>query len=216
MSAEQPIVTVDMIAVHDTFRKEFAALPDLILRVADGDVDRAGIVGQHVFMMTGMLTSHHDGEDVVLWPILHERAAGAGSLVDRMEEQHSRLVALIGRVQALTGQWMGTAAGEVGTSLAAAVTALTVAMVDHLAEEEADVLPLAADTLTEEEWASIGAHSRAALTPEQMAIGLGVIAEAASPEAWQVIVGEMPPEAFAAWKEHGRPAYLAYRQRLVG
>ena len=64
----------EMFAVHDCLRHEFARLPLTVKAVAEGDSDRASVVGGHVMMMTSMLHAHHEGEDLLVWPLLAERS----------------------------------------------------------------------------------------------------------------------------------------------
>jgi hypothetical protein len=60
--------TWEMIHVHDQFRREFAAIPDLVRGVPDGDTARATIVASHAQLVTDFLHNHHGTEDKLLWP----------------------------------------------------------------------------------------------------------------------------------------------------
>ncbi len=207
--------TREMTAVHDAFRMEFAALPGMIASVPDGDVDRAAVVGGHVMMMTAMLHGHHESEDVNLWPLLEERAVDRLDLVRVMESQHARIGELLASVQQQAGAWMSSSAAAARDDLAATVSDLDTAMREHLALEEDEILPVVAVSITPEEFARLGEHSRASLTPEQLAIGLGTILDDTSPELGAAILEAMPPEARAGFEQFGRPAYAAYRARLT-
>ena len=78
----------DMYVVHRAFRREFGLLPDLIRDVISGDVARAEVVASHLDLVLAGLHMHHTGEDVVLWPLLVDRAAPSGDLIATMEAQH--------------------------------------------------------------------------------------------------------------------------------
>src|SRR5579875_3532551 len=86
----------EMLVVHDAFRREFGALPDLVRGVASGDLDRAAVVAGHINLMAGLLHHHHQGEDDAFWPLLAERCPQeVAPLVQFMEIQH-RYIAAIG------------------------------------------------------------------------------------------------------------------------
>src|SRR4051794_18983408 len=94
----------DMVVVHRVFRRELVALPLLVRGVGDGDRERAAIVADHARLVSTGLRIHHTGEDVLLWPLLHDRAA-ADELVDTMEAQHAGIQTALERADALVEQW---------------------------------------------------------------------------------------------------------------
>jgi hypothetical protein len=55
--------------------------------------------------------------------------------------------------------------------------ALNAALQPHLDDEEQTVVPLAARTLTEAEWESVGEHSRAGIPKDKMSIAFGMLLE---------------------------------------
>ncbi|WP_372462559.1 hemerythrin domain-containing protein [Streptomyces thermodiastaticus] len=82
----------EMIAVHDMFRREFSAMPDLAENVTPGDAHHATMVAEHVGFVAGLLHAHHAAEDALLWPILRERAAGdVAPLLGTMQSQHDEI-----------------------------------------------------------------------------------------------------------------------------
>lgn len=207
--------TTEMFAVHDAFRAEFGTLPALILAVPEGDLDRAAVVGGHVMLMTSMLHAHHGSEDVLLWPVLEERVPERLALVQEMEGQHERMGGLIESAQALAGQWMGSAAADVAHALSTTMVELNTIMVEHLAAEESQIMPIVSETFSEEEFARIGEHSRADIPPDVLPIGLGIILSDTTPERGAAILSFMPDEARAGFEQFGRPMYEDYRARLV-
>jgi iron-sulfur cluster repair protein YtfE (RIC family) len=208
--------TREMNAIHDAFRAEFGALPGMITAVSDGDTGRAEIVGGRVMMMTMMLHSHHSSEDVLLWPVLEQRVPERADFVHTMEAQHQRISELIEAAKAQAGPWMGTGSAAMAAELAATVTELDERMVEHLSIEEAEVLPLVVQHMTQEEFTAIGEHSRDSLTQDQLAVGLGLVLDDTSPELGEVLLSNMPPEARAGFEQFGMPLYVQYRARLNG
>ncbi|MGW3247884.1 hemerythrin domain-containing protein [Streptomyces sp. NPDC001070] len=93
----------DMHVVHTMFRREFGLTPALVRKVADGDLARTQVVADHIDIMLAALTTHHEGEDIGLWPRLMERVSGElVSLVHVMEEP-ARRVALRASARAAAG-----------------------------------------------------------------------------------------------------------------
>ncbi|MBK9738819.1 MAG: hemerythrin domain-containing protein [Actinobacteria bacterium] len=206
----------DMLAVHDAFRAELAELPDLVLAVTPGDSERTGIVGEHTLLVLSMLEAHHDGEDVLVWPLVRERAPEAVDLVAALEAQHLQIHPLIDAAREDATAWMATCGQAEAGELAGALAALDQVLRAHLAQEESEFMPIMARTMTQEEWAAVGVHSRAALAPEQLGLALGTILADTSPELGELIIGSMPPEGQAGWEQFGKPAYASYRARLYG
>src|ERR1700712_4561651 len=95
MSAPVGPAVAEIVAVHRVFRREFAVLPALVRGVADGDAERAAVVGRHARMILAGLRSPDRGEDGALWPPLLERAPAAAPLLARLRAQHEA-IALLG------------------------------------------------------------------------------------------------------------------------
>ncbi len=188
----EPVTDVhDMIVIHRLFRRELAAVPRLVGAVHDGDVNRARTVAAHVDLVLSGLRIHHTGEDVVLWPLLYERAEAA-PLVATMEAQHERIATSVGAATALVPEWAGTGATEVGDRLAATLDRLAGDSIDHLDLEEREILPLAARHITPAEWKRIGEHGREAMSRVQLPLMFGAILEDADAGERAAIFAEVP------------------------
>ena len=64
------------------------AIPRLVRDTAPGDRGRARIVGDRLAFVLETLHVHHTSEDVLLWPLLLDRAAPSADLVHTMEQPH--------------------------------------------------------------------------------------------------------------------------------
>jgi len=213
--SDEPIDTSEMLAIHECFRKEFASLPLRVKAVPESDGGRAAAVGGHVLLMSAMLHGHHSAEDELLWPVFAERAPQSAELVETMAMQHARLSDLVDTAQAEATAWMADTNILTRSSLHTTLIALERALLEHLSFEEIEVLPVIATSVTQAEFDAVGIHARASLSPETLAIGLGLILDDNSAEAGQAILDSLPPEARAGFEEFGRPAYVAYRDRLL-
>ena len=69
------------------------------------------------------------------------------------------------------------ALGRVGRGAGSRSDNLNGVLQSHLDDEEQKVVPLAAVTLTQEEWDAVGAHSRAGIPKNKMPIAMGMILE---------------------------------------
>lgn len=213
--SEQVIDTTDMYAIHDCLRHEFARLPITVKAVAEGDAERAAVVGRHVLLMTDLLHSHHSGEDAVVWPILLERAPESAALVGELEGQHEALHAAVDNARSEAQAWMDNPGNQERARLHTTLIGLERELLHHLAVEEQQGLPIVQATLTPEEYAGIGEHARAEVPPEMMGIVLGLILDNTSAERGAAILGSMPPEAVAGFEQFGRPAYAEYKAQIT-
>ena len=207
--------TTDMLAVHDCLRHEFARLPITVKAVAEGDADRAAVVGGHVLFMSEFLHAHHASEDAIVWPLLKERSPEHDALVVEMEEQHAQMHATVDIARAQAEAWIASPGIQERSALHTTLIALEREILHHFALEEQEVLPLIQRDLTAQEWASVGEHSRASFSPEDLAVALGLILDNTSAERGQAILAEMPPEAREGFEQFGRPAYAAYKARIT-
>lgn len=208
--------TTDMLAVHDCFRREFARLPITVKSIGDGDAERAAAVGGHVLFMSEFLHAHHASEDALVWPLLRERSPEADGLVNDMEAQHESIHAFMDTSRAQAQAWIDAPGPQERAALHTTLIALEKDLLHHLAVEEQQVLPLVERDLSPGEWLAVGEHSRSSFAPPELAIALGLILDNTSEERGEKILSAMPPEARAGFEQFGRPAYLAYRDRLRG
>lgn len=205
----------DMIAAHDTLRKEYATLPLLVKSIADGDSERAAVVSDHIDLMGAFMTAHHDAEDELLWPLAEARAP-EHEAVFIMEKEHNDLtdhVALLGQ---LAAAWRADPSANNRATLHTHLIAFEKDLLKHLGHEEREALPLLATVITQEEFASFGARARSSVAPEQRALLLGLILEDTNPRSRAAVLESMPAEARAAYENEGKAAAHAYRARLLG
>ena len=96
----------EMYLVHTMLRREFSLLPDLIRGADRNDAKRRALIGAHAQLLCQILHAHHEGEDLVLWPLLLERAeAEATQIVAVMEQQHQAIAAAHDEAVHRLGDW---------------------------------------------------------------------------------------------------------------
>lgn len=208
--------THEMVIVHRAFRREFRLAPDLIRGVAAGDTGRAGIVADHVSDLIWGLHHHHRGEDELLWPKLLDRAAPRRELIELMEVQHRRISEGLDGLQPLIGPWRDTGAVPAGSALATALDDLRAALVEHLDQEEAEILPLAAEHLSVAEWNELGESAVKSLPKNKRLIFLGMVLEDTSDEEQAAMIANLPPPVRVLWRVFGARGYARYVAKVRG
>jgi hemerythrin-like domain-containing protein len=218
MSTTTPMAdSRDMIVVHTMFRKQFAAIPELVNDVADGDRAQAAIVADHVAWMVAFLHAHHEGEDMLVWPRLVERCpTEVEPLIFTMESQHHALAMTLDALAATAGAWRETAAAQERAALAEAATELLVQVAEHLDLEELKVLSLIDKYLTEREWKQVGGSGLKKMSFGKLTVAFGMILDGASPQYVQTMRDTLPRPAWLLFSVLGPRAYTKYATHLHG
>ncbi|MFJ4845507.1 hemerythrin domain-containing protein [Streptomyces sp. NPDC088733] len=212
----EPMADVrDMYMAHTMLRREFRLLPQLVRDVTPGDAERADVVGAHAEQVCLILHLHHEGEDLLLWPRLLERAGDkATAIVPAMEEQHHAIERGHAEVAGLLPQWRAT--GRNGEQLAEAVERLLAALVEHLALEEKEILPLTEQYVTAAEWKQLGEHGMARTPQEALPLSLGMAMYEADPEVVEALLADVPEPDRTALTDAARAVYAAHAERVHG
>jgi hypothetical protein len=199
----------DIYAVHGVFRDSLGAAPELVGSVAPGDAERVALVANYYENILFFLEAHHDGEEKLVFPLLRERCAGEEALMDHMDEQHHEGVGLLDDARNSLAAWT---AGDAGAQNAAQVglAALHAQLVNHLDEEEANLLPLAANNCSPEEWGALPGHGFANFHGDKIWLILGLIRERMSNEQRAAMLEHMPPPAVDMWTGFGEQAFKDY------
>jgi hemerythrin-like domain-containing protein len=215
---KDPVDTWEMVVVHRLFRREFGLAPGLIRRVAEGDRQRSAVVADHLASLAEGLHHHHTTEDELLWPILLARVdeLDAG-LVHRMETQHDTVATLMDRAGELLPRWRAEADPTTGEELANIFDKLSVALNEHLAEEEDEVLPLCSRHLTQAEWDALGKRGQEAIPKGARAfVSLGAILVDAAPSERTRFLAQLPLPARVLWHVVGKGIYRREVARIHG
>ena len=148
-----PARTEEMAVIHRIFRRGFPMMAELVRQTPPGATARSEPIAAHLDFLLNGLHNHHTGEDEHIWPRLLERAAPQAELITRMEKQHEVVAERSERVRTLLETWRRTA--DDGEALATALDEFTAALVEHLDDEEAHVVPLIRAHITAEEWTRV-------------------------------------------------------------
>lgn len=206
----------DMVVVHRTFRRELTIIPRLVRATAADDLARAAVVAGHARRGLHGLHLHHSGEDVLLWPKLLERAAPEAELIHRMEGQHSRVEELVDLLGPAIDRWAAEARPAAGEEVAGLFDELRTVLLEHLDDEEAHILPIAARCITQREWDELGEHGLAQLPRSELPIAVGMLLEDATPAERADILGKAPAPARLLLRTLGAWQYRRYLRFVRG
>ncbi len=205
----------DMVVVHDMFRRQFSAIPDLVGDVPDGDAVQVAIVADHVVWMTTFLHAHHEGEDLHVWPTLLERVpTEVDPLVYTMEAQHEGLARALDDLAATADAWRASSAAADRDAVVRTSTDLLLRIAEHLDLEEREVLPLIDRYLTEKEWEQVGGSGLKAMSFRQLTVAFGMILDGASAEQATIMRNTLPRVPWTIFSLVGPRAYVRYAGRL--
>lgn len=206
--AAAPAHTEEMAVVHRVFRRGFPMIARLVRHTPPGATGRSRSIAQHLDFLLNGLHHHHTGEDENIWPLLLERANPQAALVNQMEAQHEVVAERSGRVRSLLAGWRESATN--GEPLAVAIDEFTEALVEHLDEEEAHVVPLIRTHITSEEWQRFGQETFEKFTNAEKLTATGALEEVATPEEASWFTGGLPVPIKVMWRLTGRRKYARY------
>jgi hemerythrin-like domain-containing protein len=205
--ADAPADVGFMRALHAALRRDLSRLRDAAARI-DRSVDAPPTVLAGWDAFRAELDNHHIAEDDDLWPVLRRELSDPGELasVEAMVEEHRHIEpALAGVDAALRGR------GE----LAAPVETLSTVVLDHLAHEEREVLPLIERHLTRAQWRAFLVTERGRRPPRERPEFLAWILDNAGEQDAAAVLRELPPPARLVYRWFLRPRYDAQHRWQV-
>lgn len=206
--------TEEMAVVHRVFRRGFPMIGELVRQTAPGAVGRSEPIATHLDFLLTALHHHHTGEDEQIWPLLLQRADPQADLINRMEAQHGVVSERSERLRSLLDHWRQSATQT--ERLALAIDNLSVALDEHLDEEEARVVPLIRAHISAEEWELFGQKTFEKFTDQEKLIATGALEDIATAEEASWFTGDLPVPIKVMWRLIGRRKYRRYIARVRG
>lgn len=204
----------DMAIVHKTFRTTYAESAGLVADSADAPGRRVAFLADHIDFTLTLLHLHHGGEDAVLWPLLIERAPDEASMVQRVADQHHDVSSGIERVGVANRAWRDAPSADTRAALTGTLNELSAVLNHHLDDEEQLVVPLAARTMTQAEWNSLGEHARAGIPQDKMFVAFGLLLDPLTREERDVLFAEVPEPVQQLWASIGEQTWKTYATEL--
>jgi hemerythrin-like domain-containing protein len=172
---QEPIDVRDMAIVHRTFRSTYAEAARLVREDPAPSRARVTFLADHIDFIVEALHIHHEGEDELMYPKLIERLPDQASMTEEVEHEHQFVKTALDDVSAACATWRDRSSAETAEGLASALDQLNFVAERHLDDEEQKIVPLAAVTLTQEEWDAIGEHAVAQIPRDKQPIAFGLI-----------------------------------------
>ena len=205
----------EMYLVHTMLRREFGLLPESIRGTGRNDAKRRAHIGAHAQLVCQILHTHHEGEDLVLWPLLLERAeAEATEIVAVMEEQHHAIAAAHDEVVHRLGDWCRF--GRDAEGFATALDDLVRILTEHTALEEKAVLPLAEKYITAAEWEQMGRHGMDTFQKRLLPLAFGMLMYEGDPAVMRRTLSNVPLPARLLMPIIAPRAFSHHARRVYG
>jgi hypothetical protein len=207
--ADAPADAGFMRALHAALRRDLSRLRDAAAQL-DGSAGAPPTVLAGWDAFRAQLDNHHSAEDDDLWPVLR------GELPIPVTWHRS------------TPWWRSTgisrprsrgvdAALRGGGELTAPAGLLSAVVLDHLAREEREVLPLIEQHLTRAQWRAFLHTERSRRPPRERPGFLTWILDDAGEQDAAAVLAEMPPPARLVYRRVLRPRYDAqHRWQIPG
>lgn len=192
MPTTAPIDVRDMKIVHETFRRAYEQTAELVRANPTPSAGRVTFLADHCDFGLTLLHNHHEGEDELLYPLLAERVPEQVEMIERIEAQHSDVTGAIEEATAACQAWRAAPSQQTGEELAACLENLNAVLQPHLDDEEGTIVPLAAVTVTEQEWRSLGEHARSLIPRDRMAVAFGMLLEPLDEDDRRYMKSELP------------------------
>jgi len=184
MSKEQPIDVRDMAIIHRTFRAGYTESARLVRAAPAPSPERVTFLADHIDFAIAALHIHHEGEDELLYPKLIERVPEQAPMTEEVEHEHQLIATALDEASAACAAWRQRPSAETGEALAAALDQLNAVQ---------KIVPLAAVTLTQQEWDAVGKHGVAQIPRNKRGIAFGMILDPLDEADRAYMKGFLPP-----------------------
>ena len=133
-----------------------------------------------------------------------------------MEAQHHTVEELVDRLGPAIDRWVAEARPAVSEEVASTFDRLGTALIEHLDDEENHILPIAARTITQQEWDELGEHGTSQMTPSQLPIMFGMVLEDATPDERAAMIAILPAPVRLLMRTYGAWRYRRYVRSVRG
>jgi hemerythrin-like domain-containing protein len=192
MSTAQPINVRDMAIVHRLFRQAYDESARLVRAAPSPSAQRVTFLADHIDLALAGLHIHHEDEDRLLYPKLIERAPEQAQMTEQVEHEHQVITTALEAVSAACATWRARPSAQTGEALATALDHLNEVIQPHLDDEEQKVVPLAAVTLTQQEWDAMGKAGISKIPRKKRPIAFGMMLDALDQEERAYMMKTIP------------------------
>lgn len=199
--------TAAMRRIHRFFLWAYDEAPGLVRSVSPGDTARAAYVAEVLGNFDKVLHVHHEGEDLLMYPQLEQRAPACALHVGQMLEQHRQVTQRLEAIEPVRLRWMESADPETGADLAGRYEDLKAVLNVHLRREVTEVMPVVDRIMDQKEMEGVGQHGIDQFDKKFMVAYLGMVLATNPPADRKELFKEIPPPVRLAYKLVGRRMY---------
>lgn len=206
-----PGIIHETVLAHRAFRSAASLLVARIAAARPGRMPRATTLAGRLRGYQRALRSHQDGQDRLLWPALLARCDLGADLVLRMQAQHERVAATLAAIDTALPRWTATGSEDDRDRLVATLVEHRAVLGRHCDDEDAELLPLAAEHVPAHEWRALRAHVLARLPWPRLFTYLGIVLAHADRGERRLVLAALPRRARLAWYllgEFWRPRWI--------
>jgi hypothetical protein len=146
----------------------------------------------------------------LVYPVLEQRCAESRSDLERIDDQHKLLHAPMDAGRSAIAAWRAAPSTETAQAVIDAIASIAEPLRPHLAEEETVVLPIAAKSMSPDEWGALSGHAMMIFRADKPWLPLGLLREQLDQEHRDGMLAGMPPEMRTEWTEQMEPAFNAF------
>lgn len=194
-----------MAAVHNVFRSSLVSAPSFVTG-AHGDDERRTLIANYYANVMALLETPHESEEALLFPLLIERAGEHRAIIEATEIQHLDVVGLLHDANDKLSSWE-SAGDSQAEEVMSSLLALDAVLSPHLDQEEKEVVPLADEYMTVEEWGLLPGHSLGNFTGDKIWLILGLVRENFTQKQRDAMLAQMAPPARQMWDSTGEAAF---------
>jgi hypothetical protein len=182
--------------------------PGLVRSASPGDTARAAYVGKMLGNFHTVLLVHQEGQDLLMYPQLAERAPASTPHVEEMLSHHGQIRDHVKGIEPVLERWMQTADTESRAGLAQRDEDLQPVLKEHLRREVTEVMPVVDRVMTEQELMAVPKHGVRQYDKKFLVSFLGLVLATNPPEdRRRIFFDEMPAPVRLAYRLIGRRMY---------
>lgn len=194
--------------VHRFLLWAYQEAPGLVRSTGPGDTVRAAYVGKMLGNFHTVLLVHQEGEDLLMYPQLAERAPASAPHIEQMLSHHGQIREHVEGIAPVLKSWMQTADAETRAELAQRYENLQPVLMEHLRREVTEVMPVVDRIMTEKELIALPKHGVEQYDKKFLVSFLGMVLATNPPEdRRRIFFDEIPAPVRLAYRLVGRRMY---------
>lgn len=207
--------TSEAVALHRVFRDALESASDLVAGAVVERPEAQEAVAGYYGNVLAFLRAHHEAEEAALWPRLRERCPDE-AIVPAVIAEHEALDGTLTRAEHALVQFSTEPTAQWGGHLVGALLTLQFELEALVSTQERQILPLAAEHLSVEEWAEITPLAFAAFGGDRPWLVLGLVLDASTEAQAASLLERLPEDVRAAWQGEDQARYETFLAELRG